>query len=112
VSSPEFVHRNVILRIVKPYPDARNHVYMGRVVGYDGRFVAIDGSVLHFGRATVDDPTGGLTTSARAVRWVALQRIEYVLELPEGVDPFDPTKLNVTAQGSVSFADRPDLLPD
>jgi hypothetical protein len=112
VSNPEFVSRNVILRIVKPYPDARNHVYMGKVVSYDGRFIGLDGCVLHFGRASVDDPTGGLSTSARAIRWVALQRIEYVLELPDGIDPYDPKKLHVTAGGSVSFADRPDTLPD
>jgi len=110
----DFVGCNVIVRIVKPYPGARNHVYTGKVVDYDGRFVALDGGVLHFGKPTVDDPTGGLTTSPRAVRWLALQRIEYIRELPEGMDPFKPDKFNVSADGSIAFKaiDRPDLLPE
>ena len=58
-----FLDRNVVLRIVKPYPQARNHVYTGRVVDYDGNFVVVDGCVLHFGRPSAEDPAGGLTTS-------------------------------------------------
>ena len=110
----DFTERNVVMRIAKPYPGARSHVYVGRVVAYDGRFVAFDGSVLHYGHRTADDPTGGLTVSKRAVRWVALQRIEYIREMPEGMDPYDPEKIEVSADGSLLFAmiDRPDLIPD
>ena len=109
-----FMDRNVVLRIVKPYPQARNHVYTGRVVDYDGNFVVIDGCVLHFGRPSAEDPAGGLTTSTRAVRWVALQRVEYICELPDEMDPFEVTKLTVSADGSIEYPalDRPDLLPD
>ena len=109
----EFVNRNVVLRIVKPYPEARNHVYTGVLTAYDGKFVEIDGCVLHFGRASVDDPTGGLTKSPRAVRWVSLQRVEYIRELPKGMDPFDPEHLKVAEDGSLDYSagERPDLLP-
>ncbi|MHC4669025.1 MAG: hypothetical protein ACYTFD_11525 [Planctomycetota bacterium] len=108
------MNRDVLIRIVKPYPVARNHIYTGRVIGYDGRFVMVDGCVLHFGRPSVDDPTGGLTTSSRAIRWVALQRIEYIRELPEGTDPFAPEKLRVATDGSFDYGalERPDLLLD
>jgi len=109
-----FVDRAVVIRIVKPYAGARNHIYLGKVVEYDGRFVTLDGCVMHFGKPSVDDPTGGLTTSPRAVRWVALQRIEYIRELPEGTDPFSPDKIQVSSDGSLhySVAGRPDLIPD
>ena len=78
---PVFSHRKVLVRIVKPYPGARNHVYTGQIVGYDGNFITIDGCVIHFGEASVDDPAGGLTTSARAMRWIAVERVEYIREL-------------------------------
>jgi len=109
-----FLNRNVLLRCVKPYPSARNHVYTGRIIAYDGHFVALDGIVMHFGHPTVDDPTGGLTRSPRAVRWVALQRIEYLRELPEGVDPYEPEHIQVGSQGAleITAASRPDLLPE
>ena len=109
-----FLDRNVVLRIVKPYPEARNHVYTGHVLDYDGNFVVVDGCVLHFGRPSAEDPAGGLTKSTRAVRWVALQRVEYIRELPDGMDPFEVDKLKVSADGSIEYQalDRPDLLPD
>ena len=111
---PSFLYKNVLLRCVKPYPTARNHVYTGKLLGYDGHFVTIDGIVLHFGHPTVDDPTGGLTRSGRSVRWVALQRIEYIRELPKGVDPFSPENIKVGSQGSLELTalTRPDLLPE
>lgn len=111
---PAFAKRNVVIRIVKLYPQARNHVYTGQIVGYDGNFVTIDGCVLHFGKATVDDPTGGLTTSGRAMRWVAVDRVEYIRELPDGMDPFSPENLRVTGDGSLDYnvLERPDLLPE
>jgi len=109
----EFVGRQILLRIVKPYHEARNHVYAGTVLGYDGHFLCVDCTVMTFGRATADDPAGGLTTSGRATRWVALQRIEFIRELPEGMDPFDPEKFKVhDGRIDLSAFDRPDLLPD
>lgn len=109
-----FIGRNVVVRIVKPYPEARNHIYTGTAIDYDGRFLAIDGCVLHFGRPTSEDPTGGLTTSKRAVRWVALQRIEYVRELPTKMDPFSPETLKIAADGSVLYpvVGSPDFIPE
>jgi len=111
---PSFLNRNVLMRCVKPYPTARNHVYTGKLLGYDGHFVTIDGIVLHFGHPSVDDPTGGLTRSPRAVRWVALQRIEYIRELPKDVDVFEPANVKVGSQGSLELdaLARPDLLPE
>jgi hypothetical protein len=109
-----FLDRNIVLRVVKPYPEAKNHIYTGRAVDYDGRFVAIDGHVLNFGRPSADDPTGGLTISERAIRWVALQRVEYIRELPEGIDPFKPAEIDVSVDGNIRYhaTDRPDLIPE
>ena len=106
--------RNLVLRIVKPYPEARSHVYTGNVVDYDGNMLVFDGCVLHFGRATADDPSGGLTVSKRAVRWIPTQRIEYIRELPDGLDPFGVDSLEINSDGSLVYPDmdRPDLLPD
>jgi hypothetical protein len=111
---PSFVGKSVLMRCVKPYPSARNHVYTGKIIAYDGHFVTIDGIVLHFGHPSVDDPTGGLARSPRAIRWVALQRIEYIRELPQGVDPYAPAHIKVGSQGTVEIdpLSRPDLLPE
>ena len=98
-----FNDRDVALRIVKPYPGARSHIYTGRIVDYDGNFIAFDGCVLNFGRPSTDDPTGGLTVSHRAVRWVALQRVEYIRELPPGMDPFAPDTLALNPDGSLVY---------
>jgi hypothetical protein len=110
----DLVGRNVLLRIVKSYPSARNHVYSGRILDYDGCFVGVDSCVLHFGRPSAEDPTGGLTRSGRALRWVTLQRVEYILEYPADVDPFAPEKLKVTSDGAIEYSAlaRPDLIPD
>jgi hypothetical protein len=109
----DFTNKNVVLRIVKPYPEARAHVYAGQIVAYDGNFLAFDGIVMHHGKPSGDDPTGGLTLSSRTVRWVPLQRIEYIRELPEDMDPFSG-KFEVTGDGGLNYpaTDRPDLIPD
>jgi hypothetical protein len=110
----DFTNKNVVLRIVKPYPDARAHVYAGQIVSYDGNFLAFDGIVMHHGKPSGDDPTGGLTLSSRTVRWVPLERVEYIRELPEGTNPFEPEAFEVTGDGGLNFpaTDRPDLIPD
>ncbi len=109
----DFVESNVILRIVKPYVQARNHIYTGKVLAKDDRFVLVDGCVFHFGRPSAEDPTGGLTISKRARRWVPIERIQYLRELPAGVDPFQPHLFRITADGNITSSDvRPDLLPE
>jgi len=110
----ELSAQNIILRIDKPYPQARNHIYTGKVVSYDDRFLAVDGVVFHFGRPSAEDPTGGLTTSGRAVRWIPIERIQYVVEMPKGIDPFSTTSFRLTAEGDVrwSATERPDLIPE
>jgi len=109
----DFVGRNVILRITKPYQQARNHIYTGKVLARDDRFVLMDGCVFHFGRPSAEDPAGGLTVSRRAQRWVPIDRIQYLRELPPAVDPFRPELFRITADGNIeSGAGRPDLLPE
>jgi hypothetical protein len=110
----ELIGRSILLRVVKHYPQARNHIYVGTVVARDDQFVTVDGSVFHFGRPTSDDPTGGLTVSKRALRWVPIARIQYIRELPAGVDPHSPRTFRLTADGnlSVTASERPDLIPD
>lgn len=115
LSSPmKLKNRNMILRIVKPYPEARNHVYTGHVVDWDEGFLAIDGCVLSFGRPSTEDPSGGLTVSQREVRWVPRERIQYVRELPEAIDPFNAEQFQITPEGKVTHSEspRPDLLPE
>ena len=109
----DFKDRNLALRIVKPYPEARSHIYTGRIVDYDGNFIAFDGCVLNFGRRSAEDPTGGMTISHRAVRWLALQRVEYIRELPDGMDPFAPDSIAVNADGSLVYPDAgPKPIPE
>jgi hypothetical protein len=111
----ELLGKNVILRIDKPYPQARNHIYTGKVVAYDGRLLSVDGMVFHFGRPSAEDPTGGLTTSGRAVRWIPIDRIQYVVEMPKGMDPYSTAaNFRLTAEGDLQWlaSERPDLIPE
>jgi len=47
------------------------------------------------------------------VRWIPLQRVEYVRQLPEGMDPYDLDHLRVSEGGNISYSilNRPDLMP-
>ena len=97
----DFLERNVILRVVKAYAGEHTHVYAGRVVGFDNAFVCIDGRVFHFARPNAEDPTGGMTSSPRAIRWVPVQRIEYMRDLPERLDIFSPDAFRLTPDGTL-----------
>jgi hypothetical protein len=110
----ELQKKNVILRVVKPYTEARNHIYTGTVVHCDEGWIGVDGVVFNFGRPTTEDPSGGLTVSPRAIRWLPYGRVQYLRELEEGADPFNPDAFELTEDGRLRFAasDRPDLLPD
>ncbi|NJN14120.1 MAG: hypothetical protein HC813_00145 [Planctomycetes bacterium] len=103
----ELIGNSVILRIVKSYPAEHSHVYAGRVLGFDGSFLAIDGRVFHFARPNAEDPTGGMSTSPRAVRWVPVGRIEYIRELPSTLDVFGADAFRVRADGSLEAARAP-----
>ena len=110
----ELQKKNIILRVVKPYSEARNHIYTGTVLQCDDGWIGIDGVVFNFGRPTTEDPSGGLTISPRAVRWLPYDRVQYLRELEEGADPFNPDAFELTEDGRLRFTatDRPDLLPD
>ncbi|MGQ0615070.1 MAG: hypothetical protein ACT4PV_15155 [Planctomycetaceae bacterium] len=108
----DLVGKNMIVRIDKPYPQARNHVYTGKVLDCGPQFLAIDGCVFHFGRPSAEDPAGGLASSRRAVRWIPIPRIQFMREMPQGADPYSTKNFRLTASGELSALDRPDLMPD
>jgi len=105
--------RNILLRIAKPYPEAHNHIYTGRITDYDRTFLEVDGCVLNFTRPTTEDPTGGLTISPRAIRWIPVERVQYIRQLTPGTDPFDPEAMRITEEGNIvpTSLNRPDELP-
>jgi len=103
----DFTGRNVVLRVVKAYPTEHTHVYAGRIVAFDGAFVCMDGRVFHFARPNAEDPTGGLTSSPRAIRWVPVQRIEYMRDLPPKLDVFHPSAFRLTPDGGLQAVSFP-----
>jgi hypothetical protein len=43
-----------------------------------------------------------------------VEKIQYMVELPRGVDPFTPGNFKLTAEGEIrhSVTERPDLIPE
>ena len=88
------------IRAVKSYPEAHNHLLIGRVVDRDAMCVTLHCRSFHFGR-NVQGPrdvvVGGI--SRRLIPW---GRIEIINELPEGFD-YQTGKLTGDGEGQVLF---------
>jgi hypothetical protein len=91
------------IRTIKNYPEAHNHLLVGRVLGITDSYVRLHCRSYHFGRLITkpeDVQIGGLMV--RVVPW---SRIEIINELPAS---FDYVRSMVVADkaGQVLFQDR------
>lgn len=96
------------IRTIKNYPDAHNHLLVGRVLGITDSYVRLHCRSYHFGRLITkpeDVQIGGLMV--RVVPW---SRIEIINELPAS---FDYVRSMVVADkaGQVLFQDREHAYP-
>ena len=68
------------VRIAKPYPDAHNHLIVGRVLGLNDAFVRMDCRTFHFGTAVAGPKN--IKSGERGLRIIPWHRVEIVNELP------------------------------
>ena len=90
------------IRCIKPYPDARNHLLIGLVVGRDQVCLELMCKSFHFGRV-VNSPKD-IATGALAKRILPWNRIEIINELPTSFD-YQSAKLHADQNGSIFFSD-------
>jgi len=90
------------IRSIKPYPDAHNHLLIGRIIKQDNVCVEIMCRSFHYGRAVsgVKDIAVG-KIAKRIIPW---SRIEIINELPEGFD-FQAARLEADDKGGINFTD-------
>jgi len=90
------------VRTVKTYPEARNHLLVGRVLERDAACVSLLCRTFHFGRLVrrVRDITVG-PLGRRIIPW---GRIEVINELPGGLD-FEQAVVRLDKAGSLVLSD-------
>ena len=96
------------IRAIKNYPEAHNHVLVGRVLEVTDSYVRLHCRTFHFGPAleSVEDVLVG----AVMVRVIPWSRIEIINELPGDFDYVNSTVIS-DKPGQVLFKDRQYLCP-
>ena len=96
------------VRAIKPYPEAHNHLLIGRVLAQHGPCLSLLCRSFHFGRnvnGAKDIIAGSL--GKRIIPW---SRIEIINELPEYFN-FEQARLVKDAKGNVSLSDGDTVCP-
>ena len=88
------------IRVVKPYPEAHNHLIIGEVLQETATWVRIKGRTYHFGRSV--DQLRHVRVGRHEVRIVPWTRIEIVNELPASFD-VARAKLVTDGKGTVAL---------
>jgi hypothetical protein len=96
------------VRAVKAYPEAHNHLLIGRVVARDHACVSLHCRTFHFGR-NVNDPRE-VVVGAIAKRVIPWGRIEIINELSDNFD-YQTGKLTTTKDGHIYFGVRRQTCP-
>lgn len=90
------------VRSVKNYPEAHNHIFIGRVLGITQSYVRLDCRTYHFGR-TINNPKD-IRVGTHGVRILPWNRIEFINELPAGFD-YAGADLITNRQGKIALSD-------
>ncbi|MFA6175009.1 MAG: hypothetical protein WC765_00350 [Phycisphaerae bacterium] len=80
------------IRTVKTYPEAHNHIIVGRVIDTTDYYVRLDCRTYHFGRAVNGEKD--ICEGSQMVRVIPWARIEIINEL---ADSFDYTNAQITS---------------
>ena len=96
------------VRAIKPYPEAHNHLLIGRVLAQHGPCVSLFCRSFHFGRNvnSIKEIVAG-PLGKRIIPW---SRIEIINELPASFD-FEHAKLVKDSKGNVLLAAGGDSCP-
>ncbi|MFH0962889.1 MAG: hypothetical protein V2A58_02635 [Planctomycetota bacterium] len=91
------------VRVVKPYPEAHNHLFIGEMVTRDGVAIELLCRTFHFARsvASVKEITVG-PLGRRIVPWT---RVEVINVLPADFD-FKESELVMGPKGEIGLSDR------
>jgi hypothetical protein len=90
------------VRVVKPYPEAHNHLLIGHVVERDATCLKMRCRSFHFGRV-VGAPRD-VTVGPLARRIIPWARVEIINELPASFD-YQNARLSKGNQGEVTLSD-------
>ena len=90
------------IRTIKNYPEAHNHILVGKVLEVTDSYIRLHCRTFHFGRI-VEGPEDILIGSVM-VRVVPWSRVEIINELPSSFD-YVKTVLIADKQGEVIFRD-------
>jgi len=86
------------VRVVKPYPEAHNHLVVGEVLEETATWLRMKGRTYHFGR--VAQRVQDIKVGPHEVRIIPWARIEIVNELPASFD-YARAKLSEDGKGNV-----------
>ena len=96
------------IRAIKNYPEAHNHVLVGRVLEVTDSYIRLHCRTFHFG-PSLDKPDDVLV-GAVMVRVIPWSRIEIINELPADFDYIKSTVIS-DKPGQVLFRDKQYLCP-
>ena len=91
------------IRTIKNYPEAHNHLLIGKVLNVTESYVRLHCRTFHFGR-TVNGPND-IQIGVLMVRVVPWSRVEVINELPDTFD-YVRSRLIADKEGQVLFQDR------
>lgn len=96
------------IRTIKNYPEAHNHIIVGRVLEITDSYVRLHCKTYHFG-TELNDPKDVLIGSVmeRIIPW---GRIEIINELPHTFD-YVRSSLIADREGEVLFKDKEHMYP-
>jgi hypothetical protein len=90
------------VRTVKNYPEAHNHLFIGRVLQLTQSYVRLDCRTYHFGKTinSVKDIRAGM----KGIRILPWNRIELINELPSSFD-YSKAELVSNKEGKIVLSD-------
>ena len=91
------------VRVVKRYPEAHNHLLIGKVLAKDGVCIELDCRSFHFGRLinSLKDVQAG-ESGRRIIPW---SHIEIINVLPDDFD-YREAELSLDREGNILLKDR------
>jgi hypothetical protein len=90
------------VRTVKNYPEAHNHLFIGRVLELTKSYIRLECRTYHFGKAI--DGVKDVRAGTKGVRILPWNRIELINELPSFFD-YSKAELVYNKNGKIALSD-------
>lgn len=92
------------IRQKKAYPEATNHIYLGKVYDENPRYVAMDCVTFHFGKKVDNIGNKDIVTGMRRIRRIPWSQIEVIHDIDADFD-FTEAELAIDDEGTAVFSD-------